>query len=136
MYGSILSLALYTLANTLSLDSRPLPAFQCLKAGSGLGIRLQHTYACILACTHAHTYAHTYVHTHAHTHMHIYTHIHTVGSFLAGWPFSLIIRTYTWNEGYLMIEILSITMCALSCYMVVLLMQGLQPIGYSQVVIT
>ena len=63
-------------------------------------------------------------HVHAYTH----SHTHTVGSFLAGWPFSFIIQTYTWNDGYLMIEVLSATMCVLSSYLVVLVQQ-VQPVG-------
>ena len=63
-------------------------------------------------------------HTHTHTYTHSHTHWPTVGSFVAGWPFALIIENYTWNEGYLFIEICSVTMILLSIYLVLLLLQG------------
>ena len=53
-------------------------------------------------------------------------HTLTVGSVLTGWPFAYVIETYSWNEGYWLIEMCSATMCVLCVYLVTILVRGIQ----------
>lgn len=48
------------------------------------------------------------------------------GSFAAGWPFSHIVETYSWNTAYSVVEVALIVMVILCSYLVMLLMVHLK----------